>query len=246
MLRTRLIPIALLGLFPALMISGCGEEAPDTHYLSEGDDQEWSEQDLWGVESLNEDEILEEIRTEVRRQNDEDLSDRFAAAGLLWDVPDDWEQRESESEMRVAVFTLSEAEYADLERAEVVFFHFGPEGAGTVDANIERWARMIVGEHGRPLMPSIETFPSERAGLYITLTASTGTYLSGTPGSEPTPKKNWTLLGAVVQDGPIGPVYLRMVGPEPVVTANYWRFVDMLRTVRIDPAHVGDRDDYEG
>lgn len=233
----------LLGLLTSLALSGCGEEAPDTQYLSEGDVDGWTEEELWSKSEVDEEDILEEIRAETRQRNGEDLSDRLAAAGLLWNPPDDWSQVESDSAMRVAEFEIIEAQYEEYDAAEMVIFHFGPEGAGTVDANIERWARMIVGEHGRPLLPSIETFPSERAGIYITLTASTGTYLSGMPNEEPEPRRNWTLLGAVVQGGPLGPVYLRLVGPEPVVTANYWPFKDMLRTVRIDPVYAENGDD---
>jgi len=240
MYRTLAIPAVLFGLLASLALLGCGEEAPDTQYLSERDIDEWTEENLWSEREEDEEKVINDILAETRRKEAEELSDRTAAAGLLWDIPDDWTAQETDSAMRVAVYEISEAQYEEYDAAEVVFFHFGPEGAGSVDANIERWARMIVGEHGRPLLPSIETFPSERAGLYITLTASTGTYLSGMPGEEPKPMKNWTLLGAVVQGGPLGPVYLRMVGPEPVVTANYWPFKDMLRTVRLDPEHADD------
>jgi gluconolactonase len=60
-------------------------------------------------------------------------------------VPVAWKQREPKSRMRVGELEVPAAK-GDKESAVVVAFYFGPGGAGTVDANAERWMKQFAAD----------------------------------------------------------------------------------------------------
>src|SRR5690606_26764099 len=110
-------------------------------------------------------------------------------------------------------------------------FHFGSGQGGTVEDNLLRWARMVLNEQGEPTMPTISEFDVN--GLEITLAEFTGTYLSGMPGGEQTPRANWTLLAAVIENGPSGTIFPRLVGPSQTVLAHREAFVQFLQSAQV-------------
>jgi hypothetical protein len=92
---------------------------------------------------------------------------------------------------------------------ECIFFSFA--GGGTTEDNINRWASQVLDVEGQPSTPSLTTF--EVNGLSVTTVALRGTYMSGMPGAgERTPEPDSLFLGAIIENGPQGPVYIRMVG----------------------------------
>ncbi len=145
-------------------------------------------------------------------------------AGLTWHPDADWRRVTPDSSMRLAQFEVGPRERG----AEVVVFHFGPGQGGSVEDNLLRWARLVLDEKGEPTLPEITEFDSH--GLHITSAVFHGTYLAGPPGGEKTEMKDWTLYAAIVEGGPEGSVFPRMVGPNEIVIAEHDAFERFLRS----------------
>ena len=63
-------------------------------------------------------------------------AENFTAGGISFEGPNGWQTQKPSSSMRKAQFAVKGK---DGKLAEVVFFHFGPGGAGGVTANVKRW-----------------------------------------------------------------------------------------------------------
>jgi len=137
-------------------------------------------------------------------------------ASLAWDVPEAWTARAATSEMRKAEFVVAG-------EGELVFFHFGRGQGGSATDNLDRWARTMTDSDGNPVTPELDVIESD--GLRTVTGVYTGTYLSGPPAGERTALDGWMLLGAIVEGGPEGSVFLRLSGPETVIrgVVDEWR-----------------------
>lgn len=195
--------IVALGVFAAASLPGCG--------TNEGDDAAARMREL----------------QESPAAAEAPAGAPVVVASLAWDVPPGWEPAAVTSPMRKAAFTIPGD---DGTSAEVVFFSFGAGQGGDAEANLARWARQVVDEAGDPVVPEIGLIES---GTRRTTTAVyRGTFLSGRPGTEPTPVPGSVLLGAVVEGGPEGSVFIKLVGPAGVVDANTAAWKAFLESVR--------------
>lgn len=135
------------------------------------------------------------------------------AGGVAWKVPRSFENRPVSSAMRAAQYEIEGAKGKP--SATLVVYYFGPGQGGGVQANIDRW----VGQFQTPAgsKPKIEKRTVH--GLPVSVVDVTGTYqamqMPGAPSSGPQAAQR--LLGAIVE-GPKGPVFFKLVGPEPVVS----------------------------
>ena len=105
-------------------------------------------------------------------------------------------------------------------QAEVVFFHFGPGQGGSVEANIQRW----IGQFQDGGAATAEEVVGSSKVHFVKVE---GTFLSGMPGTEPTPKKGYGMRGAILQS-PEGDVYIKMTGPAKLVEASEGTFRRMV------------------
>jgi hypothetical protein len=147
-------------------------------------------------------------------------------ASLAWDVPGEWAYRDSGSEFRAAEFVVP----TDAGEAELVVFHFGPGQGGDAEANLARWARVMLDAEGNPVEPEIEVF--ESGELRTVFADYRGTYMSGPPMGEKTAVEDAALFGAVIEGGPEGTVFMRLTGPEAAVESVRDEWVSMLQSVR--------------
>ncbi|HVR75728.1 MAG TPA: SMP-30/gluconolactonase/LRE family protein [Planctomycetota bacterium] len=134
---------------------------------------------------------------------------------LVLQVPEAWKEKRSESSMRLGEFEIP-AVAGDKEAAELVVFYFGQGGAGTREANIERW---------------IQQFPAEgRVSRVLTGKAAAGEYslvdVTGTfekPFGPPIQGKKQALPGArmlaIILSTADGDMYLKLTGPSKTVSA---------------------------
>ena len=140
------------------------------------------------------------------------------------DAPSGWDFHRPSSSMR-----LAEAEVpGPAGPALLTVFFFGPGGGGDVQANLQRWLGQIEATPG--------STPVERRleadGFSIWEVTVAGTLLPSTMGAGPTePMPGSRLLGAVVE-GPGGPWFFKMTGPEDTVSAASAEFERMLLSVR--------------
>ncbi|MSU41926.1 MAG: hypothetical protein EXS22_01615 [Pedosphaera sp.] len=151
----------------------------------------------------------------------QDKPGNFVVSGLTFAKPAGWKALESKSEMRKAQLEVPAAKGA--EPGECIFFYFGPDGAGGVQANVGRWLQQFAKEpavkHGQKQVTIND--------VKMTLVEAEGTYLSGQPGGEKVPKANYMLLGAIVE-AKEGSIYVRLTGPAATVRGANKDFIAML------------------
>ncbi len=156
---------------------------------------------------------------------------RTEAAGLRFSTPSEWVRVPAPSDMRAAQFRVPKAG-ADTEDAEAVLFFFGEgKGGGTQD-NLDRWYGQMTQPDGKPSKDAGVVTAKTIHGLKVTSLDLPGTYkgMSGPGGPPAASKAGWRLLAAVVE-GPGGPWFFRVVGPDATVRAAKPAFDAMLESV---------------
>lgn len=143
--------------------------------------------------------------------------------GLTFTPDTKWGIVPTDGGMRKAQFSLS----GDGGEAELVLYHFGVGGGGPVQQNLERWA----GQMGATIEQS-EVTTKEVNGLKISTIAVSGTYSSGMMANSSAPKPNYRMTASVIE-GPGGPWFFKLVGPEATVQAqaeSYNAMIDSVKT----------------
>jgi hypothetical protein len=143
---------------------------------------------------------------------------------VVWSDPAGWQRVTPSSSMRKASYKVPRRP-KDAEDVEVAVFYFGSEAGGT-EANIQRWMGQF------PSSKPSDAKRTERTvkGMKQTIVEVEGTYASGMPGGESTPKPAFRLLGAVVET-PKGNYFFKMTGPTESVARARDAFYGMLDSV---------------
>ncbi len=147
----------------------------------------------------------------------------FPVGEFTFTRPAKWEWVEVTSEMRKAQLKVTDADGKT--SADVVFFQFGPGGAGGAKANVERWMRQFSEPRDQINAKTEETTVGKTK---ITYASAEGTYKSGMPGGALTPMPDYALLGAIIESDD-GSVFVRMTGPKALVksaTADFKKMVE--------------------
>jgi len=152
------------------------------------------------------------------------------ARGLTFEAPKSWKSSPPTSQMRRAQLKADPIEGDDYP-AELIVFAF-PGGAGSVEANIERWRKLFQDEDGNP--PKIETKTVQGKNAEVVRAETHGEYHPAQfPGARPEPvRKNARLLGAIITGGDVS-YYIRMVGPDKTMKKLTPDFDEMLKTVKV-------------
>jgi hypothetical protein len=147
-----------------------------------------------------------------------------AAAGgdVTWTPPPAWKTAPNPSPMRKATYKITKAD-GDPEDAELSVSQAG----GGVEANIKRWSGQFEGA------PALNVSHKDVGSLKVTIVEGHGTWNGGgMPGGPPSgPKKDWALLGAIV-DSVDPPYFFKLTGPVKTVTgarADFDAFVGGLK-----------------
>jgi hypothetical protein len=149
-----------------------------------------------------------------------------AGQDLVWKDPAGWQRAASGSAMRKATYKVPRLA-KDPEDVEVAVFYFGANQGGGTEANIQRWISQFSDAKPSDVKRTVRTV----AGMQQTIVEIEGTYASGMPGGEATPKGRFRLLGAVVES-PGGSYFFKMTGPKDSVAAARDAFYGMLDSVR--------------
>lgn len=144
--------------------------------------------------------------------------------GAVVDAPAGWAFHAPTSSMR-----LAEAEVPGPDGpALLTVFFFGPGGGGGVASNLQRWIDQVQADPAST--PIQQQFAVD--GFSISTVTVAGTLLPSGMGAGPSePVPGSRLLGAVIE-GPGGPWFLKMTGPQATVNAATADFDRMLRSVR--------------
>jgi hypothetical protein len=136
------------------------------------------------------------------------FAEDFKVSDLTFAKPEAWKAVEVKSAMRKAQFKVGD-------EGEVVFYHFGPGGAGGKKANIDRWFGQFKEERDA-INPSTEDLKA--GNLPVTLVSANGTFLSGMPGQAKVEKPGYALLGAIVE-AKEGAIFVKFTGKKETVAA---------------------------
>ncbi|HKA29678.1 MAG TPA: hypothetical protein VKH82_09895 [Candidatus Binatia bacterium] len=156
---------------------------------------------------------------------------RSEAAGLRFHVPGDWARVPAPSDMRAAQFRVPHSE-GDSEDAELVLFYFGEGKGGSADQNLERWTGQFTQPDGKPSKEAAVVVIRTVNGLKETSLDVAGAYQPaqmGGAGGEA--KSGWRLLAAVIE-GPGGPWFWRLTGPDATVKAAKPQFDELLTSLQ--------------
>ena len=146
-------------------------------------------------------------------------SDRQKVLGpFTLEVPSGWVEQTPGSRMRRAQFALPR-ESGDSEDGELTVFYFGMGQGGSTDANIRRWIGQVSQPDGSSSRDKAKIRQSDVSGFRMTEVDVSGTLkASNMPGAPPRPARTgYRLLGAVLE-GPQGPWFFKLVGPEKTIS----------------------------
>jgi len=141
------------------------------------------------------------------------LAAEGAAGGIRWTTPAKWTVSEPKP-MRKATYVIPAAAASGAEAGECGVFFFGKGQGGSVDENLDRWAKQFEGAAApKRADSSVHGLPVHRVEL-------AGTYLApGGPMMQSQGKKtNWRLSGAIIE-APEGLVFFKCVGPAATIQA---------------------------
>jgi len=155
-----------------------------------------------------------------------------SGAGLEFETPSTWIKETPSSSMRLAQYRLPHLP-EDSEDAELVVFYFGGQG-GTVQANVERWIGQFSDPNGSPITDAVKVSERDTDGIHLTIVDVSGTYhqAQGPMMAATTDKPNYRMLAAVAE-GPTGPTFFKLTGPQGTVDHFEDSFQRMLDTVQI-------------
>lgn len=153
-------------------------------------------------------------------------SDRQKVLGpFTLEVPSGWVEQTPRSPMRRAQFALPR-EGGDSEDGELTVFYFGMGQGGSTDANISRWIGQVGQPDGSSSRDKAKIRQGQVSGFRMTEVDVSGTLkASNMPGAPQRPaRQGYRLLGAVLE-GPQGPWFFKLVGPEKTIS----RWADSFR-----------------
>jgi hypothetical protein len=150
------------------------------------------------------------------------------AQGVKFQAPASWKSVPSTSQMRRATLKIDPVEGDDFP-GELVVFAF-PGGAGSVDANIERWQKQFKDKDGKP--PKIETKTVKGKNVDVTRAETSGHYTPAQFGRPEPERPDARLFGAIVQTDKTA-YFIKLVGPNKTMTKLRPEFDEMLTTIEV-------------
>ena len=153
---------------------------------------------------------------------------------LRFDAPEGWLTVEPGSSMRYAEFVLPHVE-GDGENASLIVYYFGGSG-GSVEANLERWLSQVEQPSGQSSREVAKLGHFEADGGYpVTHLVVDGTYVAEVrPGSPVRHEKPGFTLEAAVVETPVGPYFVKVVGPAPTIDRWSSSIREFLQSIRYE------------
>jgi hypothetical protein len=146
-------------------------------------------------------------------------------------VPAGWTEMPSTSSMRAAQFQLPAAAGGE---AELIVYYFGETGAGSVQANIDRWLSQFKQPDDKPSSEVAKVEKAQYAGQEASVISVSGRYVApAMPGGPPMDKPDQSLVAAIVPS-PKGPYYFRLIGSKAAVAAQEAAFRGALASLKVE------------
>jgi len=156
----------------------------------------------------------------------------FSVGSFSFPRPEGWIWVPPTSSIRKAELNIPSS-VPGVAPATVTFFCFGPGEGGSVQANVDRWTRQFSNPDGSPVKAVTE---SRRDNLTdVTLVTASGLFSSGMDRNSSTTQARTGLRGAILQSTQ-GDVYVKMTGPEALVSSSAKAFEDMIHSACTEPS----------
>lgn len=149
--------------------------------------------------------------------------------GLTFEAPEGWAYRHPASPMRRAELGVRGEDGT----AGLVVYFFGDRGAGSVQANIDRWVGQFKETDGSALT-KVTPVTQKVAGFKVTQVEVAGTYVSGmgSGGDSQEPQPGQRMIATIVET-PSGPYYFKFLGDEAVVKAHRAALDGLLQSMKL-------------
>ena len=134
---------------------------------------------------------------------------------VTFESPAGWEYEHPNSAMRRAQFGVR----AEEGTAGLVVYFFGNQGAGSSEANIERWVSQFKNPDGSALRDAVPT-KRKIAGFEVTQVEVAGTYVGGMGAGASEQAQSDQRMIATIVETPGGPYYFKFLGDDTVVKNN--------------------------
>jgi hypothetical protein len=140
--------------------------------------------------------------------------------------PKEWTEKPVTSSMRAASWDMGD-------QTELVVYYFGNSGAGSVEANLDRWLGQVAQPDGKASKDVAKIEKTKFADQEATIVTVSGHYAaSSMMGGPPTDIAQATLIAAIV-NSPSGPYYFKFTGTKKTVDANTAKFRAMLASIKV-------------
>lgn len=160
-----------------------------------------------------------------------DESGVIDVGAIAFEMPDNWQAEAPRSSMRRAQLSAP----GSAGPAELIVYYFGEQGAGSAQANIERWIGQFSNADGSAISDP-EQSSSQVAGLDVTKVEVAGQYSGGMgPAGQAQPTQADQRLIAAIVETPGGPYYLKLLGPDATVKENTAAFDALLGSIVTSP-----------
>jgi hypothetical protein len=160
-----------------------------------------------------------------------DASGKIDVGTVAFEVPAKWSAQAPKSAMRRAQLTAPGSAGA----AELIVYFFGPQGAGTLQENLDRWIGQFSNSDGSAVSDAKQT-SSKVSGMDITRLEVAGQYAGGmSPTGQQQPgQANQRMIAAIVNSQG-GPYYFKFLGPSATVAENAVAFDGLISSIVASP-----------
>jgi hypothetical protein len=161
----------------------------------------------------------------------DDPPQSIQAGALSFKAPASWKKETPKSSMRKAQMKIAAAA-GDDEPAELVVFAF-PNGAGSVESNIDRWEKQFI--NSDKSTPKAKVEKKKGVNVDVTRVEIVGHFVAPvTPGgAERNDKANYRLLGAIAESKDTG-YFFKLTGPDKTVAAASKGFDELIESMKLD------------
>lgn len=153
----------------------------------------------------------------------------LAGGQLTCQAPDDWREVAPRVNLIEKEFSIEAPEGSEAAAARLTIATAG----GSVDANVARWIGQFRGNEGGADRSSANVTREEVDGMPTTLLDLSGTYLESSRGpfGPKTPRKDYRMVAAIVENTGTGTYFFKLVGPEATVAEAADAFRAMVRSL---------------
>ena len=148
--------------------------------------------------------------------------------GLTFQAPEGWEYRHPASAMRRAELGVR----AEDGTAGLVVYFFGNRGAGSAQANIDRWVGQFKNPDGSGLA-HVKPIKRKIAGLEVLQVEVAGTYVGGMGSGTPGEGQPGQRMIATIVKTPRGPFYFKFLGADAVVQSQRRALGSLLTSMKL-------------